>query len=214
MVWWPIAFLLKLMVIFVTTITSNKTKIACGMCWCFLSAGLNWSIFLHISVQCNLGKQEFTVTSIVIMVEVHEVNAVFQPLNYWSIMLLRMFGAQTYTHRGQVGRYCRRGRTSRDRGWECSQLYLWCSYSSSIRTCTYMVGSGNWLRTGRSQLSWNQLGRSSDYFQRLFHMFNLYLWPSVWKAYLVASIGYSLCSSILMQVFIMSKGTWHHYLLH
>jgi len=87
------------MVIFVTTITSNKTKIACGKCWFFLSAGLNWSIFLHISVQCNLGKQEFTVTSIVIMVEVHEVNAVFQPLNYWSIMLLRMFGAHPYTHR-------------------------------------------------------------------------------------------------------------------
>ena len=72
------------------------------MCWFFLSAGLNWSIFLHISVQCNLGKQEFTVTSIVIMVEVHEVNAVFQPLNYWSIMLLRMFGAKLHTAGSKV----------------------------------------------------------------------------------------------------------------
>jgi len=33
------------------------------------------------------------------MIEMHEVNVVFQPLNYWSVMLLRMLGVQPYTHK-------------------------------------------------------------------------------------------------------------------
>ena len=47
-------------------------------------------------MQCNLGKQEFTVTSIVIMVEVHEVNAVFQPLNYWTPSTSQLETAQAW----------------------------------------------------------------------------------------------------------------------
>ena len=51
------------------------------MCWVFPQLVIT-SQFFCLNVQCNLGKQEFTVTSIVIMIEMHEVNAVLQQLNY------------------------------------------------------------------------------------------------------------------------------------